>query len=90
MNILITGIEGYIGSVLAPYLMEGAHSVMGLDTGFYREGWLYGSRIRSPACINKDLGKLPKEDMPGFDAVVHLAELSNDPLGQHNPELLTH
>ena len=41
MNILVTGVEGYIGSVLAPYLMERGHSVMGLDTGFYREGWLY-------------------------------------------------
>jgi len=88
MNILVTGIEGYIGSVLAPYLMERAHSVTGLDTGFYREGWLYWPQSpRSPACINKDLRKIAEEDIAGMDAVVHLAELSNDPLGQHNPEL---
>jgi nucleoside-diphosphate-sugar epimerase len=42
---------------------------------------------RSPACLNKDIRKITEEDLNGFDAVVHLAELSNDPLGQHNPEL---
>lgn len=88
MNILVTGVEGYIGSVLAPYLMNGGHFVTGLDTGFYREGWLYHPQHpKSPACINKDLRRITEEDLAGFDAVVHLAELSNDPLGQHNPEL---
>lgn len=88
MNILVTGIEGYIGSVLAPYLMERGHSIVGLDTGFYREGWLYWPQNpKSPACINKDLRKITEEDVIGMDAIVHLAELSNDPLGQHNPDL---
>lgn len=88
MNILVTGVEGYIGSVLAPYLMNGGHVVTGLDTGFYREGWLYHPQHpKSPACINKDLRKITDEDLAGFDAVVHLAELSNDPLGQFNPEV---
>jgi nucleoside-diphosphate-sugar epimerase len=88
MNILVTGVEGYIGSVLAPYLMRRGHSVIGLDTGFYREGCLYHSENpKSPACINKDLRSITEEDLFGFDAVVHLAELSNDPLGQHNPTL---
>ena len=50
MNILVTGVEGYIGSVLAPYLMDRGHSVTGLDTGFYREGWLYHPQHpRSPS-----------------------------------------
>jgi nucleoside-diphosphate-sugar epimerase len=88
MNILVTGIDGYIGSVLAPYLMGRGHSVTGLDTGFYREGLLYcDSRKQQPACINKDLRMIEDSDLVGFDAVVHLAELSNDPLGQQNPEL---
>lgn len=88
MKILITGIEGYIGSVLAPYLMQRGHAVTGLDAGFYRDGWLYQPQHPlSPACINKDLRKITEEDIAGMDAVVHLAELSNDPLGQHNPEL---
>jgi len=88
MNILVTGVEGYIGSVLAPYLMQWGHSVTGLDTGFYREGSLYHpDNPKSPACLNKDLRGITEEDLGGFDAVVHLAELSNDPLGEHNPAL---
>ena len=88
MNILVTGVDGYIGSVLAPYLMQHGDSVTGLDTGFYREGWLYNEiSEKIPSCINKDLRKVTHRDLHGFDAVVHLAELSNDPLGQHNPNL---
>jgi len=88
MKILVTGIDGYIGSVLAPYLMQRGHAVTGLDTGFYRDGWLYDQRSeRFAACINKDLRKITEDDLAGFDSVVHLAELSNDPLGQHNPQL---
>ncbi|MGH7793431.1 MAG: NAD-dependent epimerase/dehydratase family protein [Candidatus Binatia bacterium] len=88
MNILVTGVDGYIGSVLAPHLMERGHSVTGLDTGFYREGWLYNDDVaRRPPCMNKDLRMITEDDLQGFEAVVHLAELSNDPLGQHNPQL---
>ena len=88
MNILVTGIDGYIGSVLAPYLMRQGHSVTGLDTGFYGEGWLYHPQmLKSAVCINKDMRSITEDDLVGFDAVVHLAELSNDPLGQHNPAL---
>jgi nucleoside-diphosphate-sugar epimerase len=88
MNILVTGMEGYIGSIVAPELMQRGHCVTGLDTGFYSEGWLYHpEKLKSPACIHKDVRQLSENDLEGFDAVVHLAELSNDPLGQHNPEL---
>jgi len=86
MKILVTGTEGYIGARLAPLLIERGHVVVGLDTGFYRDGWLYddGASNGCP-CRNKDIRRVTEEDVRGFDGVVHLAELSNDPLGQHNP-----
>lgn len=88
MKILVTGIDGYIGTILAGHLTQRGHSVTGLDTGFYREGWLYNDNtFQRPPCVNKDLRSITENDLGGFDAIVHLAELSNDPLGQHNPEL---
>jgi len=88
MKILVTGVDGYIGTVLADTLIKHGHIVTGLDTGFYRDGWLYNAAaLQRPPCINKDLRRITENDLQGFEAVVHLAELSNDPLGQHNPEL---
>jgi nucleoside-diphosphate-sugar epimerase len=88
MKILVTGADGYIGVLLAPFLLDRGHDVVGLDTGFYRDGWLYTNGMRKfPAVITKDIRLVTEEDVKGFDAVVHLAELSNDPLGQHNPEV---
>lgn len=88
MRVFMTGMEGYIGSLLAPLLVERGHDVVGLDTGFYRDGWLYSDkRLRCyPVFVNKDLRDITEPDLDGFDAVVHLAELSNDPLGQNKPE----
>jgi len=63
---------------------------VGLDTGYYRDGWLYSDDRELPVqpyTINKDLRRIGAEDLAGCDAVVHLAELSNDPLGQNNPEV---
>lgn len=87
MKILVTGIDGYIGVMLGPVLLERGHEVVGLDTGYYRAGWLYNGVKKSPQWINKDIRHISEEDLRGFEAVVHLAELSNDPLGQHNPEI---
>ncbi len=90
MNILVTGTEGYIGARLAPLLAATGHSVTGLDTGFYRDGTLYLDPIGlpvAPPTIYKDLRTVTPRDFEGFDAVVHLAELSNDPLGQNRPEI---
>src|SRR5205823_12416765 len=88
MNSLVTGRNGYIGSLVGHLLMVGGHEGVGLDTGLYRDSALYNSRVRTtPRCINKDIRHVTMEDLLGFDAVVHLAELSNDPLGQHSPEI---
>jgi nucleoside-diphosphate-sugar epimerase len=90
MKVLITGTEGYIGSRLAPMLMKQGHDVVGLDAGFYRDGWLYSDPQQLstvPRTIIKDLRHVEESDLKGFDAVVHLAELSNDPLGENRPEI---
>ena len=90
MKILVTGTEGYIGCRLAPILMADGHDVIGLDTGYYQDGHLFSSPSatrRLPALIQKDLRKLEPTDLEGIEAIVHLAELSNDPLGENNPEL---
>ncbi len=90
MKILVTGTEGYIGSRLAPWLMRHGHEVHGLDTGFYRDGHLYSDPREmtiAPLTRCKDLRDITAGDLEGFDAVVHLAELSNDPLGQNRPEV---
>jgi nucleoside-diphosphate-sugar epimerase len=73
--------------MLGPALLERGHEVVGLDTGYYRVGWLYNGVKKSPQWLNKDIRHITEEDLRGFEAVVHLAELSNDPLGQHNPEI---
>jgi nucleoside-diphosphate-sugar epimerase len=88
VNVFVTGVHGYIGAVLAPYLMERGLSVLGLDTGYYRDGWLYSDNLSmavSPRTLNKDLRDISERDLEGCGAVVHLAELSNDPLGQAAP-----
>ncbi|WP_404301671.1 NAD-dependent epimerase/dehydratase family protein [Alicycliphilus denitrificans] len=90
MKILLTGTEGYIGARLAPILMARGHEVVGLDTGFYKDGTLYIDTIdmpQAPRTVYKDLRQVSESDLQGFDAVIHLAELSNDPLGQNRPEI---
>jgi nucleoside-diphosphate-sugar epimerase len=87
MKVLITGAEGYIGAVLGPYLAERGHDVSGLDCGFYRNGWLYEDGRRRPPVATLDIRQVDAADVVDFDAVVHLAELSNDPLGEHDPQL---
>jgi len=90
MKVLVTGTEGYIGARLAPWLTARGHEVVGLDTGFYRDGTLYLDPLglpQSPRTIYKDLRTVTAADFEGIEAVVHLAELSNDPLGQNRPEI---
>ena len=87
MKILVTGTDGYIGSLMAPYLVKRGHEVVGLDTGFYRAGSLYDGYGGFSTQILKDIRQLKLEDVQGFDACIHLAELSNDALGEMDPEI---
>ncbi len=87
MKVLLTGSEGYIGSVLGPFLMQQGHDVVGLDTGFHRAGWLINDVDGAPEWKNIDTRRIDADDVAGFDAIVHLADLSNDPVGELNPEI---
>jgi nucleoside-diphosphate-sugar epimerase len=87
MKVLVTGTEGYIGSLFAPMLLEHGHDVIAVDTGFYKSGWLYNGTTRTVQTLNKDIRQITLEDLQGVDAIVHMAELSNDPMGQLAPHI---
>ncbi|HEY7292631.1 MAG TPA: SDR family oxidoreductase [Vicinamibacterales bacterium] len=80
MKVLVTGHHGYIGSVMIDILARAGHEIVGLDTYLY-EGCDFGSDLRNVPAIRKDIRDVKAADLRGFDAVVHLAALSNDPLG---------
>ncbi len=86
MRVLVTGHEGYIGTVLVPLLRETGHDVTGLDTGLFAP-CLLGPAPAPVPTLRMDVRDVRVEDCVGFDAVVHLAALSNDPLGNVDPEL---
>jgi nucleoside-diphosphate-sugar epimerase len=86
MKILLTGHKGYIGAVAAPMLAAAGHAVVGLDNDLYARCDFGEAPDRIPE-IRKDLRDVEKSDLKGFDAVVHLAALSNDPLGNLNRQL---
>ncbi len=87
MKIFVTGTEGYLGTLVARSLIKRGHSVVGLDTGYFKSGWLYNLPGQSPETLNKDLRTIRADDLDGMDAVVHMAELSNDPAGQLAPNV---
>lgn len=87
MKVLLTGIDGYLGSLAAPVLERHGHEVIGLDTGYHRAGWLYHPGVDRPRTIDRDLRQVTAADFEGVQAVVHMAELSNDPMGQLAPHI---
>lgn len=86
MRVLVTGHKGYIGTVLVPMLLERNHSVVGLDTDLFAASNFGEPPLEVPQ-IRKDIRDVATSDFEGFDAVLHLAGLSNDPLGDLNPAL---
>ena len=86
MKVLLTGHKGYIGAVAAPVLQAAGYEVVGLDSDLF-EGCDFGQPAHAIPEVRKDLRDLVQADLKGFDAVVHLAALSNDPLGNLDPQL---
>ncbi|MEL7297284.1 MAG: SDR family oxidoreductase [Pseudomonadota bacterium] len=86
MKVLVTGHQGYIGTVMVPMLLDAGFDVVGLDSNLYRY-CTYGDEPLAVPTIQKDVRDVTATDLEGIDAVVHLAALSNDPLGNINPNL---
>jgi nucleoside-diphosphate-sugar epimerase len=88
MKICVTGSQGYLGSVLVPELIRSGHEVVGVDTGFYQGRMLY--RSKGPGLqtiVKEDVRKVTVSDLAGYDAVVHMGDLSNDPAGELAPHV---
>ena len=86
MKILVTGNQGYIGSVLVPMLSQKGHEVTGFDIGYYKDCLLYDDQVIVKQ-ISKDIRDVSMSDLENMDAIIHLAALSNDPLGELVPGL---
>ncbi len=86
MRVLVTGHQGYLGTMMVPALQAAGHEVVGLDSALFADCVL-GPRPVDPPAWTVDLRDVGIEHLRGFDAVVHLAALSNDPLGALNPDV---
>jgi len=88
MKVLLTGSRGYIGTVLAPLLLQAGHEVVGLDADLFRRcTFAAGGAVADVPTLVRDTRDVTASDVEGFDAIIHLAALSNDPLSDLNPEL---
>jgi nucleoside-diphosphate-sugar epimerase len=85
MRILITGHNGYIGSVMVPLFLSAGHEVVGLDNYLF-EGCTFGEELPGCPSLRLDIRDVQAAQLANFDAVIHLAALSNDPLGNLNPD----
>ncbi len=86
MRVLVTGNQGYIGTILTPMLIAEGHEVVGLDTDLFARSTFFDSMPSIPTIL-KDIRDVDEKDVRGFNAIIHLAGLSNDPLGDYQPEL---
>src|SRR5262245_60370043 len=86
MRVLVTGHKGYIGTVMVPMLVNVGHEVVGLDNDLFRE-CTFGPPAPDIPELLIDLRDVQPAHLAGFEAVIHLAALSNDPLGDLNPEI---
>lgn len=87
MRVLVTGNQGYIGTVLTDVLINKGYEVTGFDTNYYKTLAPLLATTSKINQIKKDIRKIEKEDLKGIDAIIHLAALSNDPLGEFDPRL---
>jgi nucleoside-diphosphate-sugar epimerase len=86
MRVLVTGHRGYIGTVLVPLFLDAGHEVVGLDSDLYSR-CTFGNEPLDVPTIEKDIRDVTVDDLYGFDTICHLAGLSNDPLGDLDPDL---
>lgn len=85
MRVLVTGDRGYIGAVLVPFVRAAGHEVAGLDAGWY-DGCDFGPAFQKTSSSTVDIRDVTPDHLLGFDAVMHLAAISNDPIGHLNPD----
>lgn len=87
MDVLVTGDRGYIGAVLVPLLLKNGYRVTGVDTEYYTQSLEKSNPHEQYKKITKDIRDIQQSDVERIDAVIHLAALSNDPIGEIKPEL---
>lgn len=87
MKVLVTGNRGYIGSVLTDILIQKGYDIVGFDTNYFQGLCPLPPTATKIKQITKDIRKISKEDLQGINFIIHLAALSNDPVGQLNPSL---